>query len=101
MPARHDYGSQAARYDLTRGASPSIVEPLMRILAGAPGRRALDVAGGTGNYAAALRGRGLRPTVVDISAEMLVRARAKGLQAVRAEAESLPVADASVDAVVV
>lgn len=60
----------------------------------------LDVAGGTGNYASALRDHGWRPVVVDISIEMLERARGKGLPVVRAEASRLPIADASVDAVV-
>jgi demethylmenaquinone methyltransferase/2-methoxy-6-polyprenyl-1,4-benzoquinol methylase len=98
-PARHDYRDQAERYDRTRGASPSILSPLVRALDGAPGRRLLDVAGGTGNYAAALRERGWEPVVLDVSAEMLERAAAKGLPVVRAPAGRLPVAVASVDAV--
>jgi SAM-dependent methyltransferase len=100
MPARHDYREQAARYDRTRGASPSILAPLLAALAGAPGPAMLDVAGGTGNYAAALSSHGFRPTVVDISQEMLERARAKELAAVRADAAALPFEDATVDAVV-
>ncbi len=98
--SRHDYAAQAARYDRTRGASPSILEPLARALEGAPGRRLLDVAGGTGNYAAALERRGWRPAVLDVSVEMLTRARAKGLPVVEADAARLPVAGESVDAVI-
>ena len=46
-PTRHDYRDQAARYDRTRGASPSILGPLEHAIAGAPGPTLLDVAGGT------------------------------------------------------
>lgn len=97
---RHDYREQAARYDRTRGASPSILGPLARMLEGAPGRDLLDVAGGTGNYAAALAGLGFRPTVLDVSDAMLEQARGKGLTSVRADASKLPFDDASFDAVV-
>lgn len=97
--SRHDYRRQAATYDRTRGASPSILEPLTRALSRAPGRRLLDVGGGTGNYARALAQRGWRPVVVDASAAMLERARAKGLRCLRADAARLPVEDASADAV--
>lgn len=98
--SRHDYAEQAARYDRTRGASPSILEPILRALAGAPGRRVLDVAGGTGNYAVALRDRGWKPVVVDVSAEMLQRARTKGLLCLCGDVARLPVPDESVAAVV-
>ena len=40
-------------------------------------------------------------TVVDLSVEMLMRARRKDLQVVRADAAQLPVADACVDAVMI
>lgn len=97
---RHDYREQAARYDRTRGASPSILRPLARMLDGAPGPDLLDVAGGTGNYAAALAGLGYRPTVLDVSEAMLERARGKGLTSVRADAAELPFGDGSFDAFV-
>ena len=101
MPARHDYRHQAARYDRTRGASPSILRPLRAAL-GSPGDRLLDIAGGTGNYAAAMRGDGWGSvTVVDHSVEMLARARSKSLHVVRADAALLPIAGASVDAVLI
>jgi ubiquinone/menaquinone biosynthesis C-methylase UbiE len=98
--SRHDYADQAARYDRTRGASPSIFDPIRDALAAAPGRRLVDVAGGTGNYAGALRDLGWKPVVVDVSHEMLERARLKGLPALRGSAARLPIADGSVDAVV-
>lgn len=100
MPALHDYRRQALTYDRTRGASPSILAPLERALAGASGRQLLDVAGGTGNYAAALRDRGWGPTVVDVSAEMLGVALGKGLPAILSDAARLAVADRAVDAIV-
>ena len=97
--ARHDYRGQAARYDETRAASPSIVGPLERALDGAPGKQILDVAGGTGNYAVALRDNDWAATVLDISPEMLTRARAKGLAVFRGDAAALPFGARTFDAV--
>jgi SAM-dependent methyltransferase len=93
-----DYSRQALAYDTTRGASPSVLVPLRRALAGAPGRRLADIGGGTGNYAHALAGEGWQPTVVDRSAQMLAQASAKGLKTVRASATRLPFADTSFEA---
>jgi SAM-dependent methyltransferase len=95
----HDYSRQAETYDTTRSASPSIMGPLRAALARAPGRRLVDVGGGTGNYALALRDEGWDPLVVDRSAAMLERARAKGLTCVEADAQALPLPDAAADAV--
>jgi SAM-dependent methyltransferase len=95
-----DYANQARHYDETRGASPSVLAPLRKALADAPGRRLLDVGGGTGNYAAVLRDEGWEPVVCDRSPEMLARAAAKGLETVEADAQSLPFADASFDALI-
>ena len=94
-----DYGNQAKTYDRTRSASPSVLGPLREALRGAPGTRLLDVGGGTGNYAAALRDEGWQPVVCDRSPDMLARAAAKGLEVVPADAVELPFADASFDAV--
>jgi SAM-dependent methyltransferase len=93
-----DYSRQALAYDSTRGASPSVLVPLRRALAGAPGRELADIGGGTGNYALALAGEGWQPTVVDRSTQMLTHASAKQLETVRADATRLPFADASFDA---
>ncbi|WP_234402804.1 class I SAM-dependent methyltransferase [Halarchaeum acidiphilum] len=65
----------------------------------------LDLAGGTGRTADALRERSdanpdLDVTVLDAARGMLREARAKDLPVVRGDATRLPVADASVDAVV-
>jgi SAM-dependent methyltransferase len=94
-----DYSQQATGYDSTRGASPSVLSPLRRALDGAPGRRLLDIGGGTGNYALALAQEGWQPTVLDRSAAMLDQARAKGLRTVPGNAQELPLADRSFDAV--
>lgn len=99
MGTRHDYARQAETYDRTRSASPSVLRPVLAALAGAPGRRLLDVGGGTGNYAIRLREAGFHPTVVDVSEPMLARAAAKGLDAVRADAAALPFAGGSADAI--
>jgi SAM-dependent methyltransferase len=95
-----DYGNQARSYDSTRSASPSVLGPLREALRGAPGRRLLDVGGGTGNYALALREEGWDVVVSDRSPEMLARAAAKGLETVAADAQALPFADASFDALI-
>jgi demethylmenaquinone methyltransferase/2-methoxy-6-polyprenyl-1,4-benzoquinol methylase len=94
-----DYSRQAETYDATRGASPSVLRPVRQALEGAPGRRLVDVGGGTGNYALALRHEGWEPLVVDRSAAMLARAAAKGLETREADAQALPLPDASADAV--
>lgn len=100
MPGRVDYSQQAPTYDDTRAASPSVLEPLRRCLSGAPGTRLLDVGGGTGNYALALRdSAGFDPVVVDASEPMLERAGAKGLPTIAADAQDLPFPAASFDAV--
>jgi ubiquinone/menaquinone biosynthesis C-methylase UbiE len=93
-----DYSRQARAYDSTRAASPSVLAPLRRALAGAPGHELVDIGGGTGNYALALAQEGWQPLVVDRSAQMLARATGKALDTVRANATRLPFADASFDA---
>jgi ubiquinone/menaquinone biosynthesis C-methylase UbiE len=96
-----DYSQQARAYDSTRGASPSVLEPLRQALAGAPGTKLLDIGGGTGNYALALAlaGEGWQPLVFDRSAPMLAQADAKGLATAAGDAAELPFADQSFDAV--
>jgi len=55
--------------------------------------RLLDVGGGTGRVAQALRGLVDEVVVLDESAGMLEQARLKGLTAVQGQAEQLPFAD--------
>jgi SAM-dependent methyltransferase len=99
MSLLRDYSRQARTYDETRSASPSVLGPLREALRGAPGRRLVDVGGGTGNYSLALRAEGWEPLVVDRQPEMLARAAAKGLETLEADAQRLPLDDASADAV--
>ncbi|MDP3766488.1 MAG: class I SAM-dependent methyltransferase, partial [Dehalococcoidia bacterium] len=94
-----DYDSRAATYDATRSASPSIVRPLLRALGPANGRALLDIGGGTGNYAVALRDAGFRVWLSDVSTAMLRVAAAKlGTRAaVLGDALRLPFADGAFD----
>jgi ubiquinone/menaquinone biosynthesis C-methylase UbiE len=99
---RAGYATQAATYDATRSASPTVLQLLLRFLGEGRGRTVLDVAGGTGNYADALARHGFRPLVVDREHAMLRRSVDKigrGRQIV-ADALTLPVRDASVDVAV-
>lgn len=94
-----DYSRQATLYDSARSASPSVLDPLRGALRGAPGKALVDIGGGTGNYALALKQDGWQPVVVDRSPEMLARAAAKGLETVAADAQRLPFDDGTFDAV--
>lgn len=96
---RHDYSDQAGRYDRSRGVSGAVLSAVTAALASAPGRVLLDVGGGTGNYAAALRAHGWAPLLLDASPQMRQVAQGKGLPAVPGEAESLPFGAATFDAV--
>lgn len=98
MSLLDDYSNQARTYDETRAASPSLLGPLREALEGAPGRRLVDIGGGTGNYSRALRDEGWEPLVVDREPEMLARAAAKGLETLQADAQRLPLPDACADA---
>jgi ubiquinone/menaquinone biosynthesis C-methylase UbiE len=98
MSLLRDYSNQARTYDDTRGASPSVLGPLEEALEGAPGRRLVDIGGGTGNYSRALRDKGWEPLVVDREPAMLARAAAKGLETLHADAQRLPLPDACADA---
>ena len=94
-----NYAEQAKTYDLTRGASPSLVRALAKHLGPADGRSLLDVAAGTGNYTAALKARGFDVTLLDANEQMLARSVSKvgpGAQ-VAGDALALPFADDSFD----
>lgn len=96
---RHDYSKQASRYDHTRGVSSPVLNGIVTALQGAPGRSLLDIGGGTGDYAAALRDQGWAPTILGASSQMRREAEPKGLPAVAGEATRLPFGDNSFDAV--
>lgn len=90
---------QAATYDYTRGASPTVVRSLSKHLGRGAGQSLLDIAGGTGNYAQVFQARGFRLLVVDREPAMLARAVPKigPGKCMVGEAEALPIRDASVD----
>ncbi len=93
------YSRQAHTYDLSRSAGQETLKPLIAALAHLPrGSVALDVGGGTGNYAVELAQRGLRVTVVDRSPDMLRVAAGKGLPVALVDATALPVPDGTVQA---
>jgi ubiquinone/menaquinone biosynthesis C-methylase UbiE len=73
----HLYDNIGAGYDATRRADPYISDCLARHLAVADGEVYLDVACGTGNYAAALASRGGKWYGVDQSRRMTNAARQK------------------------
>lgn len=70
---------------------------LLRLLDGERIGALIDVGCGTGSYAAALATHGWEVTGIDVSEDMLRRAHAKAVHALRADAASLPFADASFD----
>jgi demethylmenaquinone methyltransferase/2-methoxy-6-polyprenyl-1,4-benzoquinol methylase len=92
MPRPGNYAEQAKTYDLTRGASPTVVRAVARYLGPAQGRSLLDIAGGTGNYAQAFEARGFRVTVLDASPDMLAHAARKlgPGRSVACDAQALP-----------
>jgi demethylmenaquinone methyltransferase/2-methoxy-6-polyprenyl-1,4-benzoquinol methylase len=106
LPRRYDLLSAV----LSFGQDPRWRRALVGALAPPPGARVLDVATGTGMVAAELLARAASCTVVglDQSAEMLSAARARfageesevgqRVELVEGEAEALPFADASFDA---
>jgi SAM-dependent methyltransferase len=94
-----NYAAQAQTYDLTRGASPTVVRLVGAYLGPSRGRRLADVAGGTGNYAQVLRARGFDVVIVDAEVAMLAGSVQKvgpGRQVV-GDARALPLGDSSVD----
>ncbi len=106
------FDSVAPRYDLMNDLMSLRVHRLWKAamidwLAPRPGMRLLDVGGGTGDIARRVLARGGGPvTVVDINQEMLTVGRdasidvgvVEGIDWVCGDAESLPIADASIDA---
>ncbi len=107
------FSSVATRYDLMNDLMSGGIHRLWkaRLIAAIrprPGERLLDVAGGTGDISMkflAAAGQGAAATICDLSEDMvrvgrdraIDRGRVAGLDFVVGNAESLPVADASVD----
>jgi len=102
LPAHYDLLASA----LSFGQDPRWRRTLVAAVAPAPQARVLDVATGTGLVAAELARRGCSVVGVDQSSEMLSAARERfariddrgSVELIEAEAEALPFADASFDA---
>jgi SAM-dependent methyltransferase len=91
----------AASYDECWTDTRLFVEPLLDAAGVAAGSRVLDVACGPGYVSEAAVARGADPVGVDVSAAMVEAARARrpGLTFVVGDAQRLPFADESFDAV--
>lgn len=103
---REMFDAIAPRYDLvnrlmTLGLDQRWRRRTLDALALPSGSRLVDLGSGTGDFVRLARRAGHRVVGVDLSFQMLARARARGAPvAVQADAELLPIADASVDGVV-
>ena len=98
-----DYDAWATTYDTTRGASPSVLQPLLDALGPPDGRTLVDIGGGTGNFARPLAEAGFEVSLLDYSPEMVRRASAKLPNApllASCDAQHLPLRDASFDCAV-
>src|ERR1043165_6888117 len=75
-----------------------LVSALARAVSLDPGWRVLDVACGTGRHAAAFRGLGARVTWLDLSRQLLRRARQEaGIPVIRSDVREIPVRGGSMD----
>src|ERR1043166_3050522 len=94
--------SAASCYDSFAAATALFIDPLLQAANLQPGARVLDIACGTGIATAAAAKLGARVTGADFSPEMLPEARRRhpALAFETADAEALPFADASFDAVI-
>ena len=77
-----------------------MTEPLLKALALSPDCLLLDAGGGTGRVAAALRDLVRNVFVMDVSKRMLRYASGKGLTAVLAPAEFIPLPSESIDRII-
>ena len=84
-------------YDHGRRADSRIFDPLADHLGPAHAGPVLDVGCGSGNYTAAMAGKGYTLTGLDVSTGMLAKARAKapGIEFVQGSAMELPFPDAA------
>jgi ubiquinone/menaquinone biosynthesis C-methylase UbiE len=93
-----DYDQAASEYAAHRRVHGGVFRELRTRAALSPDSRALEVGCGTGNYIAALaESSGCTSCGLDPSIEMLVRARARGLDCLLGRAERLGFADGTFD----
>lgn len=100
---RAGWSERAERYDLLTGrVTARFVDPLLDAAGAGAGTRLLDVGAGPGYAARLAADRGAVVTGVDIADEVvaLARRRHPGIRFVRADAEDLPFADRSFEAIV-
>lgn len=102
--AARGFGSEAAAYDHAGPSYPmDAIAWLTEKLGIKPGRQVVDLAAGTGTLTALLADAGADVVAVEPVASMrgLLRGRLPGIPVLAGAAEALPLADKSVDAVVV
>ena len=99
MPARFNFDRVADVYEETRRLPPVVLDGLAEQMASVFERgRVLDAGAGTGRYAEALAARDLAVVGLDLSRQMLDRARARGLgRLVQGEMIRLPFRDDAFD----
>lgn len=93
------YNTIGKTYDHTRKADPEIVRNIIQFLSPSKTGSYLDVGCGSGNYTCALSDQGLHECGVDISEEMLSKARQKNprIEWVHGDARKLPFQDRQFD----
>lgn len=99
---RKGWGEAAANYGEQLGRDTGqAIAPLLDAVGAGPGVRLLDVCCGTGALSAEAARRGAVPVGVDFAPEMVAQARRlhPGVDVREGDAEALPFADASFDAV--
>ena len=93
------YNTIGKTYDATRKPDFEIVEQLLQLLSCQPNGKCLDIGCGSGNYTGALATKGLDIEGIDISEEMLNKARRKypSIRFSQGDAKNLPFQDNSFD----
>lgn len=86
------YDAIGKTYDTTRKDDPTIVEELWKMLQLPVPAALLDIACGSGNYTTAMQRKGVECTGIDISEEMLSKARVKSQEVhwIKGDARRLP-----------
>ena len=96
------YNTIGKNYDVTRKADPAIAQILLKLLNPMPLGKYLDLACGSGNYTIALHNQNINIDGVDISDEMLIKAKSKSklISWYRGDAECLPFNDKTYNGVI-